>query len=177
MSGVQVGVLVDVTIKGVPLAGVDRYGCVTITAEAGDGGPASFHMPPQAAVGRADTSEAIGELPAGDQGDRTAKILELLDRLEAEDVISPYVAATARKVAGLPPRHWPPQPGDVWHDGYPFGSPLWFAQVLHEIGHSELVMVPTERSPGTTGVKAPEEFLEYACDEIALVYRRKDGDQ
>lgn len=125
------------------------------------------------------TDEGNVEVTRGgraEQDERIAKILELLDAMAYEECISPSVPATARKIAGLPPRHWPPQPGDVWHDGFPFGPSLWFAQILHETGHSHLVMVPTERRPDNTGGKTPEEFLEYAC-EIALVYRRKDGDR
>ena len=46
------GEYVDVTIKGVRVVEQDEHGCVTVRADAHDGGPAHWPMPPQAAVSR-----------------------------------------------------------------------------------------------------------------------------
>lgn len=168
MSGFQAGETVDITIKGVRVLTQHSDGTVVVKCDDDTGG---WRMPPQAAIERAGTPQ--GTPGNAEQSDRIAAVLDVLDGMEREGYIQPYVAASVRKAAGLPPRHWPPQPGDVWHDGFPFGSPLWFAQVVHETGHSDLVMVPTERSPDNAGVNTPEEFLKHAC-EVTLAYRRKD---
>jgi len=164
---VNPGDIINVAIKGVRAVHHPSARLVRIVDEHGD----TYDMPPQAAIERepADGAETT-------QDDRIAKVLACLDGMEAEGYIQPYVAIAVRKVAGEPPRHWPPQPGDVWDDGYPFGSPLWFAQVVHdETKHSRLVMVPTEGDPEGMPVKTPEEFMEYAVEPPLLAYRRKDS--
>ena len=127
-------------------------------------------MPPQAAITRP------GESP--DDGRITA-VLAYLDGAEMEGYIQPYVASTVRKKLGLPPRHWPPQAGDLWDDGMPFGGSLWFAQVVHGTKRSHLMMVPAERGNENVGTKSPEELMESApgFPELTLVYRRKDDGQ
>ncbi|MCP9947328.1 hypothetical protein [Actinomadura madurae] len=48
------GDLVDVTIQGVPVHLKDEYGCIWIVADAYDGGPGHWQMPPQATAERCD---------------------------------------------------------------------------------------------------------------------------
>lgn len=158
------GDLINIAIKGVRAVNHPSARLVRIVDEHGD----TYDMPPQAAIEPASS----GQTPA-EQDDRITKALAVLDNMESEGYIQPYVAAAVRNEVGLPPRHWPPQPGDVWDDGFPFGSPLWFAQVIHETKNSRVVMAPTERDPESADVKTPEEFMEYACD-LTLAYR-KDG--
>lgn len=97
--------------------------------------------------------------------------LAFLDSLEAETVLQPYVAAGVRKALGLPPRHWPPQPGDVWSDENPF-CPLWFARLVDSSDDAQITMAPLYQAiPAET----PEKLLESSC-QLALAYRKK-GDQ
>ncbi|MGI5418689.1 hypothetical protein [Actinomadura luteofluorescens] len=51
------GEYVDVAIKGVRVVEQDEHGCVTVRADAHDGGPAHWPMPPQAAVSRVAPAE------------------------------------------------------------------------------------------------------------------------
>jgi hypothetical protein len=99
------------------------------------------------------------------QSDRIAAVLTFLDSLEAETSIEPYVAAGVRRELGLPPRHWPPQPGDVWEDVW---SEPWFARVCHSRNPSETVMV----SGYSGGTKKPDELLTSTVAPT-LVYRRE----
>lgn len=111
--------------------------------------------------------------------DRVAAALAVLDGMEAEDYINPFVAAAVRKAVGEPPRHWPPQPGDVWTDENPV-SPLWFAQVRHGSRRSHIYMVPMvfdlpETHPDQeSGEKTPEDLLESSI-QLALAYRKDGG--
>ncbi|GAA3172889.1 hypothetical protein [Nonomuraea roseoviolacea] len=158
----------NITIKGVRIVNHPSSVFVRIADEHGD----VYAMPPQAAI-----THASGQEPTdADLQERVAAALAALDGMEAEGYIQPYVAATVRKKLGIPPRHWPPQPGDVWDDGLPSGffSPLWFAQVIHEAKCSHLVMVPMERGSENTDVKTPEELL-VSTSELTLVHRHKDG--
>jgi hypothetical protein len=81
-----------------------------------------------------------------------------------------------RRKLGLPPKYWPPQPGDVWDDGFPFGGSLWFAR-QYEAGDdnpdwpSRIVMTCVN---GGTSIKSPQDFLEYAVD-LKLAYRPNGG--
>ncbi|MEU8040948.1 hypothetical protein [Streptosporangium sp. NPDC049078] len=160
---VNPGDLINITIKGVRV--VNRSSVhLQIADEHGD----VFDMPPQAAIEHASTG---GEDPV-EQDDRIVKVLAVLDNMEAEGYIQPYVAARAREVAGLPPRHWPPQPGDVWTEENPF-SPLWFAQLSCGDGNTDLVMAPLEGGPKGLAVRTPDELLTSSC-QLALAYR-KDG--
>ncbi len=52
MTAIRRGEIVDVTLKGVRLHEMDEHGCVQVAAEAHDGGPAHWWMPPQAQVER-----------------------------------------------------------------------------------------------------------------------------
>jgi hypothetical protein len=167
----QPGDIVDVTIKGVQFAyerTVHSKDLISIRDEHG----CRYTMPPQAAVRRADLS---GGIDAATLTERISKALAYLDNLEAETSLQPYVAAGVREALGLPPRHWPPQPGDVWHDGFPFGPCLWFAQVVHGDSRSEIVMVPTERGGVNGDGLSPEALLNNAPD-LRLKYRNKTGD-
>jgi hypothetical protein len=111
----------------------------------------------------------------GEPDERIAKVLAVLDAMEAEGYIEPYVAAAVRKEVGLPPRHWPPQPGDVWTERNPF-SPLWFAQLSHHDGHTDFVMVPMDGGPQGLRTRTPDEVLEESAS-LTLAYRRPDGDR
>ena len=51
-AAIQPGDFVNVTIRGVRVVEQDEHGCVTVRADAHDGGPAHWPMPPQAAVER-----------------------------------------------------------------------------------------------------------------------------
>lgn len=108
------------------------------------------------------------------QSDRIAAALAVLDGMEAEGYIQAYVAASVRNAVGVPPRHWPPQPGDVWTDENPFCD-AWFAQLSHHDGHTDLVMAPLDGGPQGIAAKTPDELLGSSC-QLALAYR-KDGDR
>lgn len=161
----QCGEKADITIKGVRIVNHPSARLVRIADEHGD----TYDMPPQAAITRPGEGADDGRITA---------VLAYLDGAEMEGYIQPYVASTVRKTLGLPPRHWPPQAGDVWHDGLPDGffAPLWFAQAIRheEPGPFQLVMVPMECGTGAFGGKTPEALLA-ASDELRLVYRHKDG--
>jgi hypothetical protein len=167
ITRLQPGTLVDVVIKGVEFAyerTIDhRAGLFSIRADDGR----RYTMPPQAAIVR----------PGEAADDRIAAVLSLLDSMEYGGSIKPYIAAAVRKELGLPPRHWPPQPGDVWDDGYPSGfiASRWFTQAITRNGGSaEIVMVPVERGPEDADVKTPGELLASAI-ELTLVYREDGG--
>ena len=163
--------LIDVAIKGVRLRHQASDGIFSIWDEH----ERAYPMPPQAAITR--PSEVID--------DRITAVLDYLDGLEGEECIQPYVAARVREVAGLPPRNWPPQPGDIWNDGYPspFFSPLWFAQRHCTASPDDpnrtqfqLLMVPVEGGPKGAPAQTPEE-LRASAIQLTLVYRPKDGGQ
>ncbi|UBU09994.1 hypothetical protein [Nonomuraea gerenzanensis] len=162
MTQPRCGEKCDVTITNVRVVGHPSARLVRIADEHGD----TYDMPPQAAITR----------PGQYDNDRVRDILSLLDSMEAEGTIKPSVANAVRRKLGLPPKHWPPQPGDVWHDGFPFGDSLWFASHHEATGDnpdwpSRIVM--TNIIAGT-GTKTPQELLAYAT-ELSLAYRHQDG--
>lgn len=57
MAELKRGDLVDVVIKGVRVHEQDTDGCVTVLAEARDGGPGNWPMPPQAVIERVASTE------------------------------------------------------------------------------------------------------------------------
>lgn len=58
MSEFKSGDVVDITIKGVRINEVDQHGCISIIAkDCFDGQPASWRLPPQAAVVRVAPAE------------------------------------------------------------------------------------------------------------------------
>lgn len=163
MTDLKCGEKADVTIKGVRVVNHPSARLVRIADEHGD----AYDMPPQAAITRP------GEPALTDTRDRIDAALAFLDNLEAETILQPYVAAQVRETLGLPPRHWPPQPGDVWDDGYPFGGSLWFAREYtpespDEEWPARIVMTCVS---GGTGIKSPQDFLDYAV-ELKLIFRK-----
>ncbi|MFI7449585.1 hypothetical protein ACIBQX_18960 [Nonomuraea sp. NPDC049714] len=169
IARLQPGTLVDVVIKGVEFAYERTIDHSTGTFSIRDEHGRRYIMPPQAAITRAGEAST---------DDRIAAALRVLDAMEYDGRLQPYVAAAVRKEVGLPPRHWPPQPGDVWDDGFPSGfiASQWFAQAItRNGGPAEIVMVPVERGPEDAEVKTPEELMADAI-ELTLVYR-KDGGQ
>jgi hypothetical protein len=152
----KLGTLVDVAIRGVRVVGHPSAPLVRIADEHG----VTYDMPPQAAFA-----------PSGETriDEYIASALRALDGMELEGYIEPYVAATVRKKLGLPPRHWPPQAGDVWSDANPFCH-LWFAQLSHDDGRTDIVMAPLDGGPQGISAKTPDEFLSSSC-QLALEYR------
>lgn len=165
------GTLVDVTIKGVPVEYEHDEGSITIRDEHG----IHYLMPPQAAVKRSDLTSPTD---AGTLQERISKAISAIDNMADEQTLDPWTALAIRQQLDPNPRYWPPQPGDVWDDGMPFGGSLWFAQVVHETKRSHLVMVPVERDPENARVQTPDELLESTpgFHGLKLVYR-KDGGQ
>jgi hypothetical protein len=153
----KLGTLVDIVIRGVRVVGHPSAPLVRIADEHG----VTYDMPPQAAI-----------TPAGDMVmlQHISKALKALDGMELEGYIEPHVAATVRKALGLPPRHWPPQAGDVWSDQNPF-CPLWFAQLSHDDGRTDIVMAPLDGGPQGITAKTPDEVLTSSC-RLALEYRK-----
>ncbi|WP_188187979.1 hypothetical protein [Nonomuraea sp. SYSU D8015] len=183
MTEINPGDTVDVVIRGVQFAyerTIDhRAGLTSIRADDGR----RYTMPAQAAITPHKQPEPDATAPALDSTEPIAKALALLDAWELEGYIEPYVAAGVRKALGLPPRHWPPQPGDVWDDGMPWDS-LWFARAYPEEGENDAwptrtyVVMTNVRGGGNT--KSPQELLESvrsSRDDLTLLYRRKDGAQ
>lgn len=165
------GALVDITIKGVPVEYEHDEGTVTIRDEHG----CHYLMPPQAAVKRADLANPID---AATLQERVSNALSAIDRMADEQTLDPWTARAIRQQLDPNPRHWPPQPGDVWDDGMPFGGSLWFAQVIDRNGGpAEIVMVPVERSPENARVQTPDELLESppGFHSLTLVYRKDAG--
>ena len=165
----KLGTLVDVAIKGVRVVGRPSASVfVRIADEHGD----VYAMPPQAAITQAQPGAAdITTLQ-----ERVSKTLEAIDDFVDEQKLDPWTAHRLRKTLDPNPRHWPPQPGDVWDDGMPFGGSLWFAQVVHGDSRSDLVMVPEEHADNSQrNQTSPEELLASAA-EVRLAYRRKTGD-
>jgi|GEM_PF-5417634 len=166
----KIGSIVDITIKGVHIIGLNAVtGAPTITDEHGH----EYPMPPQAAMQRADRSDCTdAEALRGRIADAVASI----DRMTDEQTLDPWTAHWLRKTLDPNPRHWPPQAGDVWDDGMPFGGSLWFAQVAHGGSRSDLVMVSEERHDNSRRNQiTPEELLASAA-EVRLAYRRETGD-
>jgi hypothetical protein len=164
------GSIVDITIKGVPVVGLNALtGAPTITDERGD----EYPMPSQAAIKLAGQSEPVD---AATLQERINSALAAIDHLADEETLAPWAANGLRKRLDPNPRHWPPQPGDVWDDGMPFGGSQWFAQVVHGDSRSDLVMVSEERHDNSRRNQiSPEELLASAA-EVRLAYRRKTGD-
>lgn len=162
MSAPKLGEKADVTLKNVRIVNHPSARLVRIADEHGD----TFDMPPQAAITPAGKSSSSGHV---------SNALRALDAMEAEGYIQPYVAATVRKELGLPPRHWPPQAGDVWAEANPW-CPLWFAHVSHYRRYSELVMVPVESEAESGATKTPDELLDSGFD-LTLAYRQTRTDE
>jgi hypothetical protein len=167
ITPLQPGTLVDVTIKGVPVDAEHDNGSVTIRDEHGH----CYTMPPQAAVKRADLTNPID---AGTLQERISNALNSIDRMVDEQTLDPWTAYALRKHLDPNPRHWPPQVGDVWDDGMPFGGSLWFARQLTDNGQPRIILIS---EAGDAHNKWPEELLEGWSSEVKLVYRRKDGGQ
>ena len=158
------GDLINITIKGVRVVNHPSARLVRIADEHGD----TYDMPPQAAI---EQASAVDE--STEQDDRITKVLAVLDGLEAEGYIQPYVAAVVRKEASLPPRHWPPRPGDIWSDGCPF-TDLWFARRLaaEGPGWSEVATVMT-CVEADVRTYTPDELLK-SSPELTLIHRKRD---
>ncbi|MDP4501011.1 hypothetical protein [Nonomuraea turcica] len=161
---IKCGEKVDLAIKGVRLVNHPSARLVRIADEHGD----VYDMPPQTAITRAGKAD----------DSRVASILSLLDSMEAEGYLQPYVAAAVRKEVGLPPRHWPPQAGDVWDDGIPFGGSLWFAREYpaKPDDPDQTPKIGMVFVAGGISDRTPQGLLESA-PELKLVYRHKDGDR
>lgn len=159
MTQPECGEKADVTIKNVRVVGHPSARLVRIADEHGD----TYDMPPQAAITR----------PGEAADDQVASMMSLLDGMEQEGTIPPYVTVAVRKKLGLPPRHWPPQPGDVWDDGDPWGSTLWFAQQYpaKPDDPDQTPKIGMVSATGTRGGKTPFYLLESAA-ELTLVYRK-----
>lgn len=157
MTDPKCGEKADITIKNVRIVSYPSARLVRIVDKHGD----TFDMPPQAAITR----------PGEAADDRVASVLSLLDSMETEGGLQPYVAAAVRTKLGLPPRNWPPQAGDVWSDGCPF-TDLWFARKLQAAGggwnEAAIVMTCVEVGMRT---HSPDELLE-SSPELTLIYRQ-----
>lgn len=171
ITRLQPGDIVDITIRGVRITEERPNGTVVIKCD-DDKVHGVWPMPPQAAVKRADVHDPID---AGTLQDGISKVLAYLDHMEAEGYIQPHIAVGVRTTLGLPPRHWPPQAGDVWSDGCPF-TDLWFARKLQAAGpgwnEAAIVMTCVEVD---TRTHSPDELLK-SSPELTLVYRKR-GDQ
>lgn len=165
----KLGTLVDVAIKGVRIVGHPSSSVfVRIADEHGD----VYAMPPQAAI----TAAQPGATDVATLQERIGKAVGAIDDFVDEQKLDPWTAHWLRKTLDPNPRRWPPQPGDVWDDGMPFGGNLWFALVVHGDSRSDLVMVSEERhDKSRRNQLSPEELLASAAD-IRLAYRRKTGD-
>jgi hypothetical protein len=173
ITRLQPGTLVDVTIKGVQVEQENANGSVTIRGERGH----CYPLPPQATVKRADLTNPID---AATLQERISKALSSIDGMLDEQTLDPWTAHWLRKTLDPNPRHWPPQAGDVWDDGMPFGASLWFGRNFRadEPGtpggdRRVVVMVSVE---GGARIHTPDELLE-SGGELKLVYRHKDGGQ
>jgi hypothetical protein len=171
ITRLQPGDLVDVTIRGARVTEERPDGTVVITCE-DDRAHGVWPMPPQAAIKRAGHPNPID---AATLQEGITKVLAYLDSLEAEDYLQPGVAATVRKKFGMPPRNWPPRPGDVWDDGMPFGGSLWFARqdLPDPWAAPETAVIVMTSVNVETRAHTPEELLASGA-ELALVYRKRD---
>lgn len=170
------GDLVDVTIKGVQFAherAADHEPCL-ISIRADDG--RRYTMPAQAAIKRADLNDPID---AATLQQRVNKTLDAIDHAVDEQALDPWTGYWLRRNLDPNPRHWPPQAGDVWDDGMPFGGSLWFAREYpakpddpDQTPKIGMVSVVASSREGLT----PHGLLE-SSDTLKLVYRPKDGSQ
>lgn len=169
MNEIKPGDTVDVTIKDVRVTCQPSSSAfVRIADEHGD----TYALPPQAAITPAASRPSTD---ATTLQKRINDALNAIDRMADEQTLDPWQTYWLRKQLDPNPRHWPPQAGDVWDDGMPFGGSLWFAQVNHGMKRSYIVMVPVE-SGTNGGSKTPDELLQ-SSDTLKLVYRHKDGAQ
>lgn len=168
------GDTIDITIKGVQFAydhnNDHNPGRFSIRADDGR----RYTMPPQAAITSAGQADTID---AATLRKRIDNALRAIDNMVDEQTLDLWTARAIRKQIDPNPRHWPPQPGDVWHDGFPFGDSLWFACHHEPDGEnpdwpSRIVMTNTVVG---TKTKTPQDLLEYAAD-LTLLYRKR-GDQ
>lgn len=85
---------------------------------------------------------------------------------------------TMHKEVEPTPHSWPPQPGDVWDDGMPFGGSLWFAceYPAKQDDPDQTPKIGMVSVVGDSASYTPHRLLELH-PEIKLVYRRKDGGQ
>lgn len=165
------GAIVDITIKGVPIIGLNALtGAPTITDEHGD----EYPMPPQAAVTRGHQPETTDHSTLQERIDSA---ISSIDHLTDEQTLDPWTASRLRKRLDPNPRYWPPQAGDVWDDGMPFGGSQWFAQVVHGDSRSRLVMAAEEHYDGSRRNQISTDDLLASAAEIRLVYRRKTGER
>lgn len=173
ITPLQPGTLVDVVIKAVQVEHECDRGTVTIRDEHG----VHYLMPPQAAVKRADLSNPIA---AGTLQERISNALNAIDNMADEQTLDPWTAHWLRKTLDPNPRNWPPQAGDVWDDGMPFGGSLWFARNFRADepgtpGFKRRIVVMTSVDGGTR-THTPDELLD-SGGELKLVYRHKDNQQ
>lgn len=160
--------LIDVTIKGVRLRHQASDGIFSIWDEHEH----AYPMPPQAAI------TPTSDQPPADTAlqERINAALRAIDRMTDEQTLDPWTAYNLRKRLDPNPRHWPPQAGDVWDDGMPFGGSLWFARKLQADGpgwnETAIVMTNVEADRRT---HSPDELLQSAAEPLKLVYRDKDG--
>jgi hypothetical protein len=173
ITRLQPDTLVDVTIKGVPVECEHDHGTVTIRDEHG----CHYLMPPQAAIKRTGLADPID---AGTLQERISNAISAIDNMVDEQFLDPGMARAVREQLDPNPRHWPPQAGDVWDDGMPFGGSLWFARNFRADepgtpGGDRRVVVMTSVDGGAR-THSPDELLRFT-DTLKLVYRHKDGGQ
>ena len=169
ITRLQPGTLVDITIKGVRVDCEHDHGSVSIRDEAG----CIYLMPAQAAVKRANLANPID---GGTLQERITDAIRAIDAMSDEQVLDPWKASTIRQALDPNPRYWPPQAGDLWDDGMPFGGSLWFAREYpanpddpDQTPKIGMVSVVASSREGLT----PHGLL-ISSDTLKLVYRRKD---
>jgi hypothetical protein len=174
VTDLKPGDTVDVAIKGVQFAyghnNEHNPGRLSIRADDGR----RYTMPPQAAI------TPTGDQPPADTAlqERINDALRAIDRMTDEQTLDPWTAHWLRKTLDPNPRHWPPQAGDVWDDGMPFGGSLWFAceYPAKQDDPDQTPKIGMVSVVGDSASYTPHRLLELH-PEIKLVYRRKDGDQ
>lgn len=171
ITRLQPGTVVDITIKGVRVVKERSDGTVVINCE-DDRAHGVWPMPPQAAVVLSNHADPID---ATTLQERITSALKSIDRMTDEETLDPWIAYRLRKRLDPNPRHWPPQAGDVWDDGMPFGGSLWFARTLQAEGpgwnETAIVMTSVEADRVT---HTPDELLQ-STDTLKLLFRQGGG--
>lgn len=165
----KLGTLVDVAIKGVRVVGHPSSVFVRIADEHGD----AYRMPPHAAI--TQTRPDVTDIATLQE--RIGEAIGAIDDFVDEQKLDPWTAHWLRKTLDPNPRHWPPQAGDVWDDGLPFGGSLWFAceYPAKADDPDQTPMIGMVSVAGGSAGFTPHRLLELH-PEIKLVFRR-DGDQ
>lgn len=170
------GDTVDVVIKGVRIVGERPDGTVVINCE-DDRAHGVWPMPPQAAI------TPTSDQPPADTAlqERVSDAIRAIDRMTDEQTLDAWPARAIREHLDPNPRHWPPQAGDVWDDGMPFGGSLWFAREYPAKPDDpdqtpKIGMVPETADRTRREGLTPHGLLESTPNfhNLTLVYRKRD---